>query len=212
MTIARYDVNNANVNRHVRFKVQSESVGDRDAGLFLSLKGEANVYPFYGQLVGTPTANQELAQLRISLVVRALTIYTIAIGVQVSRDDADTGTPAVGSALNITFEADEFGAYFNQLWTGDQTLAKHLVTDIVDAVGIGGFIGPFAGGKTKDGLTTLLDSLATVSFDGGTTGPFGALSTTGAITLPDGQVTAGAPTLAAGGSPSGLAITYLEEI
>ena len=212
MTIARYDVNNANVNRHVRFKVQPEDAGDRDAGLFLSLKGEANVYPFYGQVVGTPTANQELAQLRVSLVVRALTIYTIAIGVQVSRDDADTGGVAVGSALNITFEADEFGAYFNQLWTGDQTLAKHLVTDIVDALGTGGFIGPFAGGKTKDGLTTLLDSLATVSFDGGTTGPFGALSTTGAITLPDGQVTAGAPTLAAGGSPSGLAITYLEEI
>ena len=211
MTIARYDVNNANVNRHVRFKVQPDDASDRDAGLFLSLKGEANVYPFYGQVVGTPTANQELAQLRISLVVRALTIYTVAIGVQVSRDDADTGSPAVGSALNLTFEADEFGAYFNQLWTGDQTLDKHLVTDITDALGTGGFIGPFAGGKTKDGLQSLLDSLATVSFDGGTTGPFGAISSTGAITLPDGQVTAGAPALDGAGI-SGLDITYLEEI
>ena len=76
---------------------------------------------------------------------------------------------------------------------------------------IGGFIGPFAGCKMKHGLQTLLARLATVSFDGGTTGHFGAISSTGAITLPDGQVTAGAPTLAAGGSPSGLAIAYLEE-
>lgn len=210
MTIARYDVNNANVNRHIRFKVQPTDAGDRDAGMFLSLKGEQNVYPFYGQVTGTPTANQELAQLRVSLVVRALTVFTIPVGIQVSRDDADTGSPAVGSALNVTFEADEFGAYYNQAWTGDQTLAKHLVTDIVDAVGIGGFIGPFAGGKTKDGLQTLLDSLATVSFDGGTTGPFGAISSTGAITLPDGQVTAGAPVLDGAGI-SGLTIAYLEE-
>ena len=144
-------------------------------------------------------------------MVRALSIYTVPVSIQLADDDGATG---IGSALDIVYEADEFGAFFNDdgvagggsRWPEDTSIDKHIVDDITDALGTGGM--PF-GPKTKDGLTTLLDSLATVSFDGGTTGPFGALSTTGAITLPDGQVTAGAPTLAAGGSPSGLAVTWI---
>ena len=209
MTIARYDVNSANVNRHVRFRVQSEDAGDRDAGIFLPLKGRANVYPFYGQIV-SPTGLQEVAQLRLSLVVRALSVYTVPVSIQLADDDGPTG---VGSALDITYEVDEFGAFFNDdgvagggaRWPEDTSIDKHQVGDITDALGTGGMTTP----KTKDGLTTLLDNLATVSFDGGTTGPFGALSGSGVVVLPDGTSVAGNPTLAAGGSPSGLAVTWI---
>ena len=209
MTIARYDVNSANVNRHVRFRVQAEDAADRDAGIFLPLKGRANVYPFYGQIV-SPTGLQEVAQLRLSLVVRALSVYTVPVSIQLADDDAPTG---VGSALDITYEVDEFGAFFNDdgvagggaRWPEDTSIDKHQVGDITDALGTGGMTTP----KTKDGLTTLLDNLATVSFDGGTTGPFGALSGTGVVVLPDGTSVAANPTLAAGGSPSGLAVTWI---
>jgi hypothetical protein len=210
MTIARYDVNNANVNRHVRFLVEAEDNGDRDVGLFLALKGPANVYPFYNAVTGTPTANQELAQLRLSLPVRTISRYTVPVSIQVTDDSAGTG---VGSAFFVTYEVDEFGAFFNQRaftvagesWPLDPTDAKHHVDDITDFLGTGGMpLGP----KTKPGLNSMLQELETVSFDGGVTGPFGALSTTGAVTLPDGQVTAGAPTLAAGGSVSGLTISF----
>jgi hypothetical protein len=200
MSIARYDVNSANVNRQVTFFIQAEAVADKDANIFLALKGAANQYPFYQQVAGVPTPNQELAQLRLSLVVRALSVYTVPVGVRVVADDADNAAGAV----ELTFEADEFGAYFNQAWTGNTTLDKHLVTNITDVLGTGGM----TAAKTKNGLQSLLDSLATVSFDGGVTGPFGALSATGAIVLPDGQVTAGAPALDGGGTPSGLEVLF----
>ena len=214
MTIARYDVNNANVNRHVRFLIEANSANDRDTGLFLALKGPANVYPFYNATVGTPPANQELAQLRLSLPIRTISRYTVPVSVQVTDDSAGTG---VGSAVFVTYEVDEFGAFFNQRaftvagqsWPLDPTDAKHHVDDITDFLGTGGMpLGP----KTKPGLQSMLDELELVSFDGGVTGPFGDLSTSGAITLPDGQVSAGAPVLDNNGggatTPSGFVISF----
>ncbi len=210
--MSRYDVNAANTNRHVRFLIEPTNANDRIATLFGSHKGSAPTYPHYGQLATTPTANQELAQLRTSLVIRALNAYNISVGVELADDSAGTGglTATAAPALILTFESDEQGEYFNQLWTGDTTLAKHLTTDMVDGVGVGGMTTP----KTKPGLLALLDSLSTVSYDGGTTGPFGDLSNGGAIVLPDGQTTAAAPVLdnagaGVGAGDSGLLITYL---
>lgn len=210
--MSRYDVNSANTNRHVRFLISPANAADANASLFGMLKGRAPTYPHYGQLIGTPTANQELAQLRTSLVVRALTAYTVAVGVEMADDSFGTGglTQTAAPALILTFEVDEQGEYFNQNWTGDTTLDKHEVTDRTDVLGTGGM--SFV--KTKPGLQSLVDTLANVSYDGGSTGPFGDLSTTGAIALPDGTVTAGAPVLDnAGGSVgpgvSGLAVTWL---
>lgn len=209
--MSRYDVNSANTNRHVRLRVEAANAGDADAALFGMNKGRASTYPHYGQLVGTPTANQELAQIRTNYVVRALSNYVKPVGVELAVDSFGTAgsTATAGPALIITYEVDEQGELFNQAWTGDQTLDKHLTTDIADTVGVGGMTAP----KTKPGMQSLLDSLATVSFDGGTTGPFGDLSTTGAVVLPNGQTTAGAPVLdnAGGGVPglSGLSVTYI---
>ncbi len=219
MTIARYDVNNANVNRQVRFHIE------RDAGpvanTFLSLKGPANVYPFYNQIAGVPTVEQELGQLRLNLVQRAISVYTITVALQVRDSGGETN-----SGLDWVVEQDEMGAYFNQAlpplggpgapgvdqsWpVSGNAVDKHHVADIVDRLGTGGMpLGP----KTKPGLQSLLDSLGTVSFDGGTTGPFGDLSDVGAIILPDGRsVTTGAaaPILPdAPGAFSGLTITWL---
>ncbi len=216
MTIARYDVNNANVNREVRFRVIRD--GGPIASTFLALKGAANVYPFYGQVTGTPTVEQELAQLRLNLVQRALAVYTVTVALQVTAN---------GDTMDWIVEQDEMGAYFNQAlpplgttpgvdesWPVDTSDDKHHVADIVDRLGTGGMpLGP----KTKPGLQSLVDSLATVSFDGGVTGPFGALSVFAAtITLPDGRLvtttggSAPAPTLPAGGNPAGLTVSWVD--
>lgn len=220
MTTARYDVNNANVNRHVRFHVEAD--GGPTANTFLSLKGPANVYPFYNQVAGVPTVEQELAQLRLSLAARALTAYTITVSLQVQDDIGGVG-PGVG--FDWTVEQDEMGAYFNQQlpplaappgvpgvdtsWpVQGNAVDKHHVADIVDRLGTGGMTTV----KTKPGLQSLLDSLATISFDGGTTGPFGLLSTGGSVTLPDGRVVPTgvlAPPLPAATNPAGLTITWV---
>lgn len=207
MTISRYDINNANVNRHVRFRIEDDNVGGGTANTFLALKGPANVYPFYNQVSGVPTVEQELGQLRLNLVIRALSVYTIPVSVQVDANGAGT---------YLVFEADEFGAYFNQnaftvageSWPLDATDDKHHVLDIVDRLGTGGMTTV----KTKNGLQSLMNTLATVSFDGGTTGPFGDISNTGVIILPDGRsVTTGAaaPALPDNGQASGLAVTWV---
>lgn len=209
--MSRYDVNSANTNRTTRFRVEAANAADANAALFSHLKGRATSYPNYEQLVGTPTANQELAQLRASLVIRALTRYNIAVGIELADDSFGTGgeTAIAAPALILTFEADEQGEYFNQAWTGNTVLDKHTAADITDTLGTGGmsFI------KTKPGLQSIVDLLHTVSYDGGVTGPFGDLSTSGAIVLPDGQTTAGAPVLdnAGAGVPllSGLTVTWI---
>lgn len=206
--MSRYDYNTANSARIVRFRIEPEDAGDRDAALFGMLRGRTPGHPRYGQLATTPTANEELAQLRTDLVVQALKAYAVPVGVYLAEDAAGTGSPTAnfGSALDIWFETDESGVFFNQAWAGDTTVAKHDTADLVDELGTGGAPG---GAKTKDGLNSLLQSLSTVTYDGGTTGPFGAISTSGAIVLPDGQTTSGAPTLAAGGTATGLAIALL---
>jgi hypothetical protein len=203
MTIARYDVNNANVNREVRFRVEASAAPKSET--FLSLKGPASAYPFYNQIAGVPTVEQELGQLRANLVQRALAVYTITVALQIRDTGGETN-----SALDWIVEQDEMGAYFNQAlpplgvvpgvdesWPlQGNTVDKHHVADIVDRLGTGGMpLGP----KTKPGLQSLVNSLATVSYDGGVTGPFGALSVAAAtITLPDGRLVttgAAAPTL-----------------
>lgn len=220
MTIARYDVNSANVNREVTFRVEGTNgtedggatLDNRAADIFFAAQGEANQYPFYGRVTDLTLA-QELAQLRLNLVVRAMSVYTVPVAIRVVADS--TGTNDAGAIL-VTYEADEFGAYFNQLgftagvsWPLDTSLPKHHTGDITDILGTGGM--PF-GPKTKDGLNTLVQNLGGVSFDGGTSSPFGALST-GDITLPDGRVVpdADAPDLDDGASTvflSGLAVTF----
>ena len=194
MTIARHDVHAANSNRHVTFSVAD--AGGPTANTFFQLRPNPH-YPPYHALAGAPTDEQELGQLRMNLVVRALSAYTVPVRIEVN---------AALDTLLLTFEADEHGAFFNQRaftvggesWPLDATDDKHHVEDITDFLGTGGMpLGP----KTKDGLQSLADSLNAVSFDGGTTGPFGALSGGATITLPSGVVvTTGvaAPTLAAG--------------
>ena len=194
MTIARYDAHSANTNRHVTFSVAD--AGGPTANTFFELRPNVN-YPPYHRLVGTPTDEQELGQLRLNLVVRALSAYTVPVRVDVNADN---------SVLELTFEADEHGAYFNQRafdvagesWPLDPTDDKHHVEDITDFLGTGGMsFGP----KTKAGLQSLADSLNAVTYDGGVTGPFGALSGGASIVLPSGvAVTTGvaAPTLAGG--------------
>jgi hypothetical protein len=213
MTTARYDVNSANVNRHVRFNIAPDAADPAAANTFLVLKGPANVYPHYNQLAGVPTVEQELAQLRTSLVARALTAYAITISIQVAND---------GSSFDWVVEQDEMGAFFNQSlppltggagvsesWPVEgNSVDKHHVADITDRLGTGGMTTI----KTKPGLQSLVDSLATVSYDGGTTGPFGALSETGTITLPDGRVVttgASAPALDDTTSPAGLVVSWV---
>ncbi len=209
------DANNANTNRHVRFLVQAEDAGEQVADLFVALKGPQNAYPYYGQIRDpAPTLDQELAQLRLSLVTRVLTRWAILVGVQVADDAAANA----GGGLILTYEQDEMGVFYNNAWgTNPGGVDKHspsgtlpdiTADQIQDTVGIGGLV---TGPKEKPGLNALLDDLAGVSYDGGTTSPFGALSATGNITLPDGRVTAGSPTLSAGGTVSGLEVVYLAQ-
>jgi hypothetical protein len=211
MTTARYDVNSANTNRQVRFNIAPD--GGSTANTFLALKGPANAYPHYNQIAGVPTVEQELGQLRLSLVSRALTAYAITVALQV---DADGGT------MNWVVEQDEMGAFFNQAlpplgaapgvdesWpVQGNAVDKHHVEDITDRLGTGGMTTI----KTKPGLQSLVDSLSSVSYDGGTTGPFGLLSAGGTIVLPDGRVVttgAAAPALPATTNPAGLTVTWV---
>ncbi len=221
MTTARYDVNNANVNRHVRFNVTADTAPVDNT--FLALKGPGNVYPFYNQVTGVPTVEQELGQLRLSLVARALTAYAITVSLRV--DDGVAGANP-GQGIFWTAEQDEMGAFFNQQlpplaappgtpgvdgsWpVQGNAVDKHHVADITDRLGTGGMTTV----KTKPGLQSLVDALSTVSYDGGTTGPFGVLSTGGTVVLPDGRVVttgAAAPALPATTNAAGLTVTWVD--
>jgi hypothetical protein len=212
MSTSRYDVNSANTNRQVRFQVASDTAPQ--ANTFLALKGPANAYPYYNQITGAPTVEQELSQLRLSLVARALSAYAMPVAVQVS---------ATGTTMDIVFEQDEMGVFFNQAlpplgttpgvdesWPVTGNAAdKHHVADITDRLGTGGMTTI----KTKPGLQSLVNSLLSVSYDGGVTGPFGLLSIGATIILPDGRaVTTGAaaPTLpVVAASTAGLIITWV---
>lgn len=197
-----YDVGTTNYARTMRFRVQGHG-GSAAANIFLILKGASSQYPYYGA-IQNPTANQVLAQLRVSMVVRALARYAPPVLVEVG---ADSSSNAAG-ALFIAFETDQMGVYNNPAWETSTANPKGITTDITDSVGTGGM----SVVKTKDGLAKMLAGLATLSYDGGTTGPFGALSTTGNIVLPDGSTTSGAPSLATGvgaGFESGLEVAYI---
>ena len=210
--MSTYNVNAANTNRTVRFRIEPTNAGDANAALFGMFKGRSGQYPQYGQLTGTPTANQELAQLRTDRVVRALSAYAIPVGVELAADSFATAgaTANFAPAIIVTYEQDSTGEFFNNAWPANTTLVKHLATNITDTVGVGGMTTV----KTKPGLQALVDSLSTVTYDAGVTGPFGDLSTGGAIVLPDGQTTAGAPVLdnagvGVGVGVSGLSVTYI---
>lgn len=208
--VDRYDANSANVNRQITFRVAPDAADPTAVGTFLALKGPANQYPHYHQIQGA-TDIQELAQLRLSLVVRAMTTYAIPVGVHVD--------PANGEWVDIKYEQDEMGVFFNQDWTGNPALPKHAddgtpaagTADwITDTVGVGGMP---RGPKEKRGLNLLLAELATVSFDGGTSTIFGNPGGASNVTLPDGSVVgigvAGVPALVAGAYASGLVATWI---
>ena len=205
LTIGRYDSGALNTNRQIRFRVQGNT-GATAANIFTFLEGNEAQYPNYGRNT-SPTVNQQLAQLRASLVRQALTAYAPLVGFAV---DADSAANAAG-ALIVVFEQERIGAFYDNAHTATPATAAHTVADIVDTVGVGGMSSP----KTKNGLNSLLQTLSTISYDGGTTGPFGTLSSSGAITLPDGSVTSGAPALNGGVDgthATGLAISFLGTI
>jgi len=201
--MATYNVGVTNTNRLVRFLVQGNT-GAQAANIFGIVSGPNGFYPRVGRTV-TPTNNQLLAQLRTSLVVRGLSLYMPPAYVSLASD----GNSNANGAIVIGWETDQFGLFFNNTWMSDTTQAKFLTTDIVDTVGTGGM----SSVKTKNGLASMLSAIATRSYDGGVTGPFGALSTSGAIVLPSimgGGTTSGAPSLNGGVDgthTSGLAIT-----
>ena len=217
----RYDVNSANVNRQITIRVQAVTAPVTDT--FAVLKGPANQYPAYHQVQGA-NEDLELAQIRTSLVVRALSQYAVPVGVHVFDPAGGASVPGIyGSVLDIKYEVDEMGVFFNQEWTIDATQPKHgqagtiinpthhpaaTSDDVIqDTVGTGGMP---RGPKEKPGLNLLLDSLATVTWDpAGLEGPFGALSVVGAgvITLPDGSQTAAAAALPPGNDVNGNART-----
>lgn len=202
-----YDVNAFNTNRIVRFRVEVANVADVNASMFCVWKGRNNSYPSYGAITTALTNNQELAVLRTSLVARALTRYAILVGVRVAADSRGTALPAnsnFGPALELSFETDERGEFYNNAWAPAalNTVDKHLpgaASDgtpgtYSDTVGVGGM----SVIKTKPDLNGLLAAIASISYDNGTTGPFGTKSTTGNITLPSGAVTSAAPVLSTG--------------
>ena len=223
----RYDVNSANVNREITFRVGAGAAAGGIPNTFMALKGPANQYPHYHQVQGA-LDHQELAQLRLSYVIRAITQYAIPIGVHV----VDTGNggaslAGMGHVVDIKFEQDEMGVFFNQEWPIDATQDKHTQAgtiqapthhpaatgaDVIqDTVGTGGMP---RGPKEKPGLNGLLDTLGPVSWDEGTTGPFGTdVWGTGDVVLPDGVTVtfaANAPALpVAGARLSGLDCVWI---
>ena len=201
-----YDVYSANVLNTVSFVIEPQLVGENVAGLFGIFKGPQNSRPFYGALTTTPTALQNLAQIRTNYIVRALTAYAPVVGVRLVTNASGSIVPSAsfGSAIKITFETAAMGIFEDPAWIAANGVGnKERTTDIVDVLGTGGMSMP----KTKPGLQSLLNSLATVSFDNGVTGPFGTLAASGAIVLPDTTVTSGAPTLtSAVGYTAGLKI------
>lgn len=201
------DVYGANSSNIVRFLIEPADAADRNASIFGMFNGSESEYPYYGKMTTVPTANQKLAQLRTNYVVRAVTAYAPVVGVKFARDSGGTAyTATFGPALEVWFEQDKLGAFIDPAYIATNGVgSKHRVTDITDSLGTGGM--SFT--KTKKGLLSLLDTLSTVSFDNGVTGPFGTLSTSGAIVLKDGSTTAGAPVLTDGVRPAGLTISYL---
>lgn len=205
-----YKPSGSNVNRTVTFRIEATDAADSNAGLFGIHNGLSGTWPFEGQLPTAPTANQTLAQERTLFVLDAMRQLGVIVGVAPVADSHGTALAASyeAPALEVTFETDDLGTFQNSAYSlsNPTAAAKQVTTDITDTLGIGGS----SIVKTKNGLQSIVDALATVSFDGGTTGPFGVLSATGNIVLSDGTTTtAGAPTLATPGTGSGITVTFV---
>ncbi len=207
MSTVNYQAGASNVNRQVTFRIQPTAAGDANSAMFAFLKGVDNNTPLVGAQTSAPTANQLLAQLRTNKVMEALRHHAVIVGARLVDDSNGTGglTANYGPALEVTFETDDKGTFQVAGWESNPTSAKQSPADITDTLGIGGSI--FV--KTKPGLQSSLDALKDVSYDGGTTGPFGTLSASGNIVLDDGTTTAGAPKLSTPGAGSGLTITFV---
>lgn len=192
------DGNSANTNRLSSFIVTADIAGGVTAvpDIFLSLQGQNDHYKHFGK-INNPTQAQILAQLRLSLLTRVMSRYSILVGVTVGSVGAD-----LNAGVRLAYETDRTGIYHNVAWDTDQTQDKELVTDIVDVRGVGGMNFP----KTKPGLQTMLDDLGTVSYDGGLTFVFGTDATLG-VTLPDGTTATG-PSLAGSAGASGLLVAW----
>lgn len=198
------DANNANTNREVSFDVEPVG-GEQLADTFLALQGPATAYPYYGK-IQNPTAAQQLAQLRLSLVTRVLSRWAILVGVRVRED---TSSNANG-AIRLTYEQDEMGVFFNNNWPLNPTgVPKHSeegtpgvapAGEISDTVGIGGMNAP----KSKPGLIDLCADLDSVTYDGGASFVFNTFA--GNITLPDGTVATGSAAL----TGSTMVVAYVD--
>jgi len=134
--MSRYDITNTSTNREVKFRIDTGAAGNLGV-----LKGEFTSYPHYGQLTTAATGNEQVAQLRTNALVRAVSVYTIPVGVQVDP---------TGQWVEVTFEVAQQGEFFDNASTGTGT-PNHLVTDISDTLGVGGMTTT----KTKSGLQTL---------------------------------------------------------
>ncbi|RME09998.1 MAG: hypothetical protein D6816_03800 [Bacteroidetes bacterium] len=206
MSIVDYQVSGSNTNRQVTFRIEPTNAADANAAMFGMFRGVRTQAPLVGRQTTVPTANEKLAQLRTNLVVLAVSRLAVVTGLRFVDDVHGTGgiTANYGPALEVTFETDGHGTFQVDGWELNPTAAKQTVADITDGIGSGGsaFI------KTKPGLQSVIDALKDVSYDGGVTGPFGALSTSGNIVLPDGDTTAGAPVLSTGAN-AGLSVVFV---
>jgi hypothetical protein len=171
--MSTYDVSSTNTNRAVKFRIDTAA-----AAMLGMLKGNSSSYPNYGQLTTAPTGDQQLAQLRTSALVRAVSAYSVPVGIEVD---------ATGQFVDVTFEVSEQGEFFNQAATDGVTVPTHLAIDIVDTLGVGGMTTT----KTKPGLQTLAtaaltattgtDGAGTTLFDGATVLAGGVATTLGAV-------------------------------
>jgi len=177
--MSRYDVNNANANRLVKFRIDTGAAGN--LGL---IKGTSSFYPHYDQLTTIPTAVQEIAQLRVNALVRAVSVYTVPVGVEVD---------STGQWVDVSFEVAREGEYY------DNASATYSSGDITDTLGVGGM----ATVKTKDGLQTLAtNALATTE---GTNGASGVTLFSANPTLADGTTTTGVAAV------STVTVTYVSQ-
>jgi len=178
--MSRYDVTGTNSPLTTKFRI------DAGAGGALGLlKGNFTTYPHYGQLSTAPTADEELKQLRVNALVRAVSVYTIPVAVEVDP---------TGQWVDVTFEAAQQGEFFDNASTSTNT-PNYVVTDITDTLGVGGMTTT----KTKSGLQTL--ATAALATTEGTDGA-GTTLFDGSTVLADGTT----PTLAA---VSTVTVTYV---
>src|SRR5262245_31672815 len=109
--MSNYDVSAANTNRHTRFFVEPNAAADKVANVFRLSNGVSPSYPFYGRDTDI-SANEELQQLRVSLIVRAMSAYAPVVGVQL----ANNSDGEANGAIIVTFETWDSGVFFRNAW------------------------------------------------------------------------------------------------